>query len=128
MPPESDHPVVPRVLIVEDEFLCVMSVQHELAAAGMTTVACGTIDAALEAIRTSTIHLAVLDLNVQGRLVTPVAAALAAAGIPFLFVTGYDFGHPDLAPYADRPCLWKPIDPAEFVALARRLIAAAPSG
>jgi len=49
----------------------------------------------------------VLDLNVGGELVYPVADALARHGLPYIFATGYGaFGL--TMPYRRRPILQKP--------------------
>lgn len=50
--------------------------------------------------------LAVLDINLQGEMVYPVADALLASGIPFLFVTGYDAMEIPRA-YAEAPLIDK---------------------
>src|SRR6185312_17188878 len=65
------------------------------------------LDKALEAAQREPLDLAILDVNVNGQEVYPVAAALAARGIPFVFATGY--GKAGLRPpYRDRPTLQKP--------------------
>jgi len=50
---------------------------------------CGTIDEALEHVRSSPIDIAVLDINLKKVLSYPVADALILEGIPFVFATGY---------------------------------------
>ena len=51
--------------------------------------------------------LAILDVNINGEEAYPIADALAASGIPFIFATGYDKNSLS-APYGDRPTLQKP--------------------
>jgi DNA-binding response OmpR family regulator len=52
---------------------------------------------------------AVLDINLCGRNVLPVAQAIEKRGLPFLFVSGYK--HTDLpAPFRDRLLVEKPIE------------------
>src|SRR5438132_8548614 len=65
-----------------------------------------SIDEALEATRKIDFDLAILDANLEGRSVSPVADALVARDIGFVFVTGYD-DH-GLFVYRDRPTLKKP--------------------
>src|SRR6266566_5867803 len=65
-----------------------------------------SIDEALEATRKTDFDLAILDANLEGRSVSPVADALVARDIGFVFVTGYD-DH-GLFAYRDRPTLKKP--------------------
>ena len=51
---------------------------------------------------------AILDLNLGGELVYPVARVLAERGVPFAFVTGY--GRESIAnQFSDVPILQKPI-------------------
>ena len=52
---------------------------------------------------------AILDVNLGGELVYPVADLLAAKGIPFIFVTGY--GHESIdRRFAHNPILEKPVE------------------
>ena len=79
-----------RVLIVEDEALVAMELARVLTAAGAQVVGpAGSIEEALELVNRKPIDRAVLDINLGGRLVTPVAQALAARAIPFIYLTGY---------------------------------------
>ena len=60
-----------------------------------------------------------LDLNLDGEVVSPVAAKLAALGVPFLFATGYDDacntgGHA-------APVLQKPFSPESLVIAVQAL-------
>ena len=65
-----------------------------------------SIDEALEARRKTDFDLAILDVDLKGRSVSPVVDALVARDIGFVFVTGYD-DH-GLFAYRDRPTLKKP--------------------
>jgi CheY-like chemotaxis protein len=47
------------------------------------------IDEALEATKNADFDLAILDGNLNGEPVSPVADALVARGMPFVFATGY---------------------------------------
>jgi CheY-like chemotaxis protein len=65
------------------------------------------LERALEMTRREQFDVAILDVNINGRKVYPVAEALAARDIPFAFVTGY--GRKGLHTfYSDRPTLQKP--------------------
>ena len=67
----------------------------------------GRLDEALEAAKTAEFDLAILDVNLNNEPVSPVADALVARGLPFVFATGYgEHGLPE--PYRDRPALKKP--------------------
>ena len=79
-----------RVLIVEDEILVALLIEDFLADFGCSTVGpCGSVAKALDAARTETFDLAVLDVNLAGEKVYPVAEVLAQRHIPFLFLSGY---------------------------------------
>lgn len=85
-----------RILIVEDESLVAMLLETILEDMGCTTV--GPISniedalALLESDEAQTLDGALLDVNVAGREVFPVADVLKARGVPFVFSTGYGQG------------------------------------
>jgi CheY-like chemotaxis protein len=79
-----------RVLIVEDEALVALLLEISLSDFGCIPVGpCNSLAKALQAVETGTFDLAVLDVNLNGEKVYPVAYALAERHIPFLFVSGY---------------------------------------
>ncbi len=81
-----------RILVVEDEYHIADDVAFELRGLGAEVVGpVPTVDeglAALDAERA--IDGAVLDVNLRGKPVFPLADALRARGVPFVFSTGYD--------------------------------------
>jgi CheY-like chemotaxis protein len=97
-----------RVLIVEDELMIRMLLEDMLSELGYTIAAqAARVDEALQAASTAEFDLAILDVNLDGEPISPVADALAARGTPFIFATGYgERGLPE--PYRDRPTLKKP--------------------
>ena len=96
-----------KLLVVEDDVLVRMLLADMLCELGYTVAAeAASIDEALEATRKTDFDLAILDADLDGRSVSPVADALVARDIGFVFVTGYD-DH-GLFPYRDRPTLRKP--------------------
>jgi CheY-like chemotaxis protein len=97
-----------RVLVVEDDAMICMMLQDMLAELGyMIAAEAARIDAALEALRTGEFDLAILDINIGGEAISPVAEALAARGTPFVLTTGHaERDLPEL--YRDRPMLAKP--------------------
>src|SRR5262249_55134475 len=79
-----------HVLVVEDEALVAMVVTDALMELGYEVVGpFGRPSDALAAIKSGPIDAAVLDINLAGTMVYPVADELVARGIPFVFVTGY---------------------------------------
>jgi CheY-like chemotaxis protein len=96
-----------KLLLVEDDALVRMLLADMLGEIGYTVAAeAASVDEALEATRKTDFDLAILDADLQGRSVSPVADALVARDIGFVFVTGY--GDHGLFAYRDRPTLKKP--------------------
>lgn len=97
-----------RVLLVEDEIMVALLLEEMLAELGHTVVGpVARLDRALEMTQREPLDAALLDVNINGSEVYPVAEALAARGIPFAFVTGYG-GNGLRTLYCDRPTLQKP--------------------
>jgi CheY-like chemotaxis protein len=80
-----------RVLIVEDELLIAMLVEQMAEDLGFAVVGPAlTVDEALSLVAGEEFDCAVLDMNLgQGVSSAPVAEALRAKGVPFLFASGY---------------------------------------
>jgi CheY-like chemotaxis protein len=101
-----------RLLIVEDEYLIAADLTQTLEKIGIVVVGpAGSVETALELVKEEGSRLdgAVLDVNLHGQRVYPVAEALAGCGVPFLFTTGYDAeAIPDL--YSKVPRCEKPVD------------------
>lgn len=98
-----------RVLVVEDEALIAMTMADVLEEAGCTVVGpMPRLDLAVKAAHEEKIDAALLDVNLAGEAVFPVADVLEGRKIPFIFLTGY--GTPDsLGKHHDRPAMRKPI-------------------
>lgn len=100
-----------RILVVEDEYVMAKDLQHELEDAGAEVL--GPVPSVADALALLATDVrpdaAVLDVNLGGELVFPVAEALRERGVPFLFATGYDrWALP--ATYAEVPRCEKPFD------------------
>ena len=110
-----------RVLLVEDEYFIVDDMVRAFEEAGAEVVGpVASVGEALDLIEADgRLDGAVLDLNLRGEMAFPVADALLARGVPFVFATGYDEtsipGH-----YARIVRCEKPVDPAK---IARALFA-----
>jgi CheY-like chemotaxis protein len=79
-----------RVLVVEDEFLLAMMLEDTLNEEGCIIVGpFGRVAEAIQAATEEQIDLAVLDVNVAGEKVFPVADLLDRSGVPFILLTGY---------------------------------------
>lgn len=97
-----------RILIVEDEPLIAMSLEDLLSDKGAICLGpVGSIDSALDLIAANRFDIALLDINLRGQKIDPVADRLAAAGIPFIFTTGHgEDGLPKS--HRHRPVIAKP--------------------
>jgi len=79
-----------KVLVVEDEALVSMLVEDMLTDLGCTIVGpAAEIEEALRLAGSADIDAALLDVNLGGRPIFPVADALKARGVPFAFASGY---------------------------------------
>ncbi len=111
----GESPKTLRVLIVEDEALVAMLLEDMLSDAGYALAATvHAIPAALTYVREQGVDFdfAILDVNLNGAPIFPVAEALAELGKPFAFSTGY--GNSGLPPqWRDRPTLQKPFGSAD---------------
>ncbi|HEX2136550.1 MAG TPA: response regulator [Microvirga sp.] len=104
-----------RVLVVEDEYFLADDMAQALKKLGATVVGpVPTRDAALALLSCDeAIDTAVLDINLKGQAVFPVADILIARGVPFVFATGYDQSTVPPA-YKDVPRWEKPFDPDQL--------------
>jgi DNA-binding NtrC family response regulator len=79
-----------KVLVVEDEMLIAAEMEATLEDLGCQVVGpFGRVDQALEALEDAEVDAAVLDVNVRGEMIFPVAEKLQALGVPMVFCTGY---------------------------------------
>ena len=110
-----------RVLVVEDEMLVLMMIEDMLADLGCKSVAsAAAVDKALALIRAQVFDVALLDVNLNGSDSHPVAEALSARGVPFVYSTG-NTGQSLRDGYSDRPVLKKPFKYEELAAILTRL-------
>ena len=96
------------ILIVEDEPLIAMMLEDFLHSLGHeVSGSCDNVSAALEAVENSAFDLAILDVNLKGENVWPVAIALRKKGTPFVLASG---GHVDPPPpeFQNAPMIEKP--------------------
>ena len=111
------------ILIVEDEPLIAMMLEDFLDSLGHKVQGtCDTVQCALAEVEKGGFDLAILDVNLKGENVWPVASALRSNGVPFVIASG---GHVDPPPpeFASVPLIEKPytvdrVTPAIDAALA----------
>ncbi|RZJ17727.1 MAG: response regulator [Brevundimonas sp.] len=102
-----------RVLIVEDESLVAMLLETILEDMGCAPVGpASTVEEGVRLVQAEAeLSCALLDVNVAGTTVFPVADALKARGVPFVFSTGYgEGGLPD--EWRGHPTIQKPFTEA----------------
>ena len=99
-----------RLLLVEDEALVAAMMTEALGEIGFEILGpFGKMDYRLGAAVAGEIDAAILDVNIGGELVYPIAEILAARGIPFAFVTGYSEENIDKR-FANVPIMQKPVE------------------
>lgn len=117
-----------RMLVVEDEAIVAMMVEDLLADLGCVVIqVAGSVRSALDMVENQEIAIdgAILDVNLGGEKVFPVAEALTTRQVPFVFATGYGMaglnerfaGTPTLA----KPFVSKALENALLAALGCRL-------
>ena len=96
------------VFLVEDEVMIRMMVADMLDELGYSVAAeAGEINEAVRLAGTTEFDIAILDVNVNGKVISPVAEVIASRNRPFIFATGYGAqGLPE--EFRDRPTLQKP--------------------
>lgn len=96
------------VFLVEDEVMIRMMVADMLEELGFSVAAeAGEINEAMRLAQSTHFDLAILDVNVNGKVISPVAELIQSLNRPFIFATGYgSSGLPE--EYRDRPALQKP--------------------
>lgn len=96
------------IFLVEDETLIRMMLVEMLEELGHRVVAeASSIEDAEASAETATFDLAILDINVRGRNIEPIAEIIERRGLPFIFMTGYATSALPSA-FADKPYLQKP--------------------
>lgn len=112
-----------RVLVVEDEYLIRMLLEDMLADLGYEVAAAvGNIAEASTLAANGGFDAAILDVNVDGQEIYPVADILSERKLPFVFVTGYgERTLPDR--YRNRPALQKPFQAEQLDAALGKLLA-----
>jgi two-component sensor histidine kinase len=103
-----------RVLLVEDEALIGMMMADILCDMGFEVLGPVTrVSEAMSAVKQGSFESAVLDVNLRGELVYPVAEVLQNDGVPFIFITGYNAERIEER-FANVPVLQKPLQKAEL--------------
>jgi CheY-like chemotaxis protein len=112
-----------RILIVEDDFLVAQVLVDLLEEAGAQIAGpIGSLDEAMRFLENDMqpLYAAVLDVNLHGRKSYPIADALTARRVAFVFATGYGGGILE-EKYQRHPRCEKPFDQAALLAALARV-------
>ena len=104
----ASQPTGGSVFLVEDEVMIRMMVADMLEELGYSVAAeAGEIAEAIRLAESTEFDIAILDVNVNGKVISPVAEVIQKRDRPFIFATGYGAqGLPE--EFRDRPTLQKP--------------------
>jgi CheY-like chemotaxis protein len=98
-----------RILVVEDELIVALDICEHLKDLGCEIIGpAGSVKKALALMETQTPDLALLDQNLAGETVLPVAETLKRRNIPFAIASGYNSGEADEAVLQEVPRIAKP--------------------
>ena len=115
-----------RALVAEDSLLILLALEmllemHQVAIVGPAS----TVEEARALAQTGGFDIAILDINLHDEMVFPVADLLRQRGVPLIFTTGYAPGEMLPPRFAGTPCIQKPYDADDLMALVEQAFAAA---
>jgi CheY-like chemotaxis protein len=110
-----------HVLIVEDEMIVALDLTDVVERLGCTVAVAGRVSKAVELAVSQRFDVAILDLNLAGEAVYPVADQLRRCQTPFIISSGYGANGIEAA-YREGPLLGKPYSPLEVEAALLRAL------
>jgi DNA-binding response OmpR family regulator len=111
-----------RILVVEDYGRLAKLIAEVLELAGWQVVGpIGRLTEAIAIAASGGFEAALLDVNLGGEAVYPIAEVLNERKVPFTFLTGYD-AEALQCPFCEQPRLGKPFKPAELIDTVARLV------
>jgi DNA-binding response OmpR family regulator len=100
-----------RVLVVEDDFLISLTTTDLLESTGCVIVGpAARMSAALELARSESLDAAILDIDIAGEAVWPIAEELKRRHVPFLFLSAFSELNAIPALFSAAPHLEKPLE------------------
>jgi DNA-binding NtrC family response regulator len=113
-----------RILVIEDETLIAMEVEDVLSREGAVIVGtANSVAHGYEVLARTDPEAAVLDLNLDGEVSAPLAAAFTERHVPFVIVSGYGEGWDQHPEFRDAPRLQKPVEYRSLVRLLAGMLA-----
>ena len=113
----------PLLLVVEDDFLIAFDLSCRLSDLGYRVLGpANSVRGAHALLAKAAPDAAILDVNLNGEAVTPVAQRLQSRGIPYLLLTAYSPSEDDPPALSDAPRLNKPAPDHAIAKLLDRLI------
>ena len=113
---------VTRIFVAEDEFLIALFLEDELRAAGYSVVGPFTnLGSATCAARRERFDVALLDINLDGEMVYPLAEELVERKAPFIFLSGYGWQNTP-EKFSQVPRVAKPFDTPILISEITRLV------
>ena len=117
-----DYSEPQKVLLVEDEILVGLTMRDALEESGIPTIGpFNNVADALARARSEFLSAAVLDINLNGELVYPLAEFLVSLRVPFVFVSGYGGEYID-GRFRHIPLLRKPVSPESLKAVLQEFL------
>jgi len=112
-----------RIMLVEDEALIALMLEDMVEAMGCAVTGLAPrIALGVSMAASGDFDLAILDVNVAGENIEPVAERLAQRGIPFIFATGYGEAGVPLR-YRGRPVVAKPFRSEQLESAIQKALA-----
>lgn len=113
----------PSILFAEDEVFIGLETKLLLEESGFSVSGpIGSVHEALEELERSDPDLGLLDVNLNGIRITPVAEAMRARAIPFALLTGYSPGYFQEPVLREAVLLRKPFNQREALVVLQRLL------
>jgi len=79
-----------RVLVVEDDFLVALTTMDVLESIGCKIVGpVARLATAIQLVQSESLDAAILDINISGEMIWPVAEELQRRDVPFIFLSAY---------------------------------------
>lgn len=115
------------VLLVEDEALAAMEMEAILTEAGCQVIGpAARLDRAMALVESGGVEAAVLDVNLDGEFVFPLAERLRQTGVPFVFMTGYSSRAVFPPEFQEVARVGKPVQEQALIAALSEAVAAEP--